>query len=237
MRELREVRRVPGRIDYNKNRRLEIKLPVAGAVTSVLVQLGQRVKTGDRLAILTSTEVGLARAEVEAAEADLQLALKESEWSTQISDNLAELGELLANHPDMKTVEVKFDDRTLGTHRDHVLSAYSKMLVAKTIQERTESVVSTGGVSGLIGEQRRSDREVAEAQFKSVLEQSMFDASQQQLRAEAASDSAKRQLEVRRQKLELLIGPFAEVSAVGPNGASCELVLRRRWTGWSRSGG
>jgi len=225
-RELCETRRVPGRIQYNQNRRLDVKLPVAGVVVSVLVQPGQRVKSGDHLALLASTEVGLARAEVTTAAAELDLANREAEWASQVSGNLAELAEQLAGHPEMSAIERDFDQRTLGSHRDLVLSSYSKLLVAQQVADSTESVAATGGVSGLLARERKSAREVAAAQFKSALEQSLFDASQDKVRTAAARESARQRVAVREQNLKLLLGPYAEISGESRDAASSELVLR-----------
>jgi multidrug efflux pump subunit AcrA (membrane-fusion protein) len=228
-RELREVRRVPGKIGYNTARRIEIKLPVGGVLTSLLAQQGQRVKQGQRLAVLTSAEVGLARTEVVSAEAEVELARKESLWADNIATNLADLQELLASEPAMTVVEKQFDDRLLGDHRDRVLSAYSKLLAAQRIWKSTEEVASSGGVSGILAEERRSAREVSAAHFKSALEQSLFDAAQQQTRANAALQRAVQLLSVGHQKLQLMLGPFAEIarpSGDAPQNATlCELNL------------
>jgi cobalt-zinc-cadmium efflux system membrane fusion protein len=228
--ELRTIRRVPGKIGYNTARRIEIKLPVGGVVTRLLAQQGQSVKQGERLAILTSAEVGLARTEVVSAEGEVELARKENAWANEIATNLAALRELLSGKPEIPTIEKEFDERVLGDHRDRVLSAYSKYLAAERIWASTQSVSGSGGVSGIIVEERRSARDVAAAQFKSALEQSLFEASQQQTRAKAALVRAEQLLSVSQQKLQLMLGPFAkiEVSATSdPQDAKlCELSLR-----------
>jgi RND family efflux transporter MFP subunit len=228
--ELHKVRRVPGKIGYNTARRIEIKLPVGGVVTRLLVQQGQPVKQGERLAILTSAEAGLARTEVVSAEAEVELARKENAWANDVSTNLAALEKLLADEPEMTAIEAQFDDRVLGDHRDRVLSAYSKFLAAERIWKSTESVASSGGVSGILVEERRSARDVAAAQFKSALEQSLFEASQQHTRAKAALMRAAQLLAVSEQKLQLMLGPFAQIEAAAtetsPDAGLCELSLR-----------
>ncbi len=226
MQELHDVRRVPGRIGYNTSRRISVKLPVGGVLKNVLVQQGQNVKRGDTLAVLTSTEVGMARTEVVSAEANVELARKESQWADEIAANVDALRKLLKDEPEMKVVEREFGDRLLGPHRESVLPAYSKLLVARKIAESTDSVVATGGVSGIIAEERHSSREVAAAQFKSALEQSLFDSSQQRIRADAALERAQRVLSVTNQKLDLLLGQFAEVSPTQQDDTICELILR-----------
>ncbi len=112
---IQETRRVPGRIGYNPARRLELKVPVAGVVKQVLAGPGQPIHGGDRLAVLTSVEVGLARDAVIKSEADVQLAQKDSSWADQISDNLADLLKLLDTNPTMPYAESHFRDGCWAT--------------------------------------------------------------------------------------------------------------------------
>ncbi len=224
--EIQETRRVPGKIGYNTGKRIEVKLPVTGVLTQVSVQPGQQVKHGDRLAVITSTEVGLARAEVVAADAEVELARKASAWADEVSENLSNLAELLHGKPDMDTIEAKFLGRRLGEHRNQVLSAYSKLLMTQRVAASSDALAEGGGISGLVVQERRSNREVAAAQFTSVLEQSLFESSQQQRRAKAALEQANRLLSVARQKLKLLIGPYAEIVVNPQDDSLCELIVR-----------
>ncbi len=229
--DIQETRRVPGKIGYNTGKRLEVKLPVAGVLSKVSVQPGQTVKQGDQLAVITSTEVGLARSEVVAAEAEVELARRHSAWSDEITDNLRGLAELLAAKPEMDVVEKQFSGRRLGDHRDLVLSAYSKLLMTQKVATSSDAVAASGALSGLVVQERRSNREVAAAQFTSALEQSLFESSQQQGRAKATLEQAQRLLSVARQKLKLLLGPYAELATGEHDDALCELIVRAPMSG------
>lgn len=229
--DIQETRRVPGKIGYNTNKRLEVKLPVAGVLTKIFVQLGQTVKQGDQLAVITSTDVGLARSEVVAAEAEVDLARKASAWSDEIADNLRDLAEVLATRPEMDLVEKQFTGRRLGDHRDLVLSSYSKLLMTQKVAASSDAVASSGALSGLVVQERRSNREVAAAQFTSALEQSLFESIQRQGRAKATLQQAERLLAVARQKLELLLGPYVDLDAGQHHDALCELIVRAPMNG------
>lgn len=56
-----DVLRVPGLIDFDRQRMARIGAPVTGRVTDITVSLGQTVKSGDVLARLHSTELGSAQ--------------------------------------------------------------------------------------------------------------------------------------------------------------------------------
>jgi cobalt-zinc-cadmium efflux system membrane fusion protein len=224
--EIREVRRVPGKIGYNASQRIEVVLPVPGVVTQVLVQQGDTVHRGTPLAVLTSTEVGLARTELAAAEAEVALARQASAWASEVAASLERLAQALVGNPPMAEVERQFDDSRLGQHRERVLSAYSKLLLAEKSAASSDSVAASGALSGLIIQERRSAREVATAQFKAALEQSRFEAAQQQGRAQAELNRAEHLLTVAQQKLKLLLGPLAEVSPAEQDSTLCQLTVR-----------
>lgn len=224
--DIQETRRVPGKIGYNVGKRLEVKLPVAGVLSKIFVQPGQAVQRGDQLAVIVSTEVGLARNEVVAAEADVKLARQTSDWAEEINGNLHQLAEMLATKPEMDAVEKGFQNRRIGEHRDVVLSAYSKLLMTQRVAASSDAVASSGALSGLVVQERRSNREVAVAQFTSVLEQSLFESSQEQSRAKAALEQSIRLLAIARQKLALLLGPYAEIAPNQQDDTLCELIIR-----------
>jgi RND family efflux transporter MFP subunit len=107
-----------------------------------------------------------------------------------------------------------------------VLSAYSKYVFALRVSEDTDALAKNGSLSQRLVQERTSAREVATAYFKGVCEQSRFDALQQQRRKRADLEHAQRVLAVERQKLQLLLGPFTEISNETQDKTICELVLK-----------
>ena len=226
-RELQDVRRVPAKLGYNLSRRLELKVPASGVVKQVVAEPGQRVRKGDALALLSSIEVGLARDEVIGADAEMQIAQRESQWAARVADNLETLLAQLEQRPELKAVEQRFQDKVLGDHRDKIVSAYSKLLLTDHVSRDTDALAIKGAISDRLVQERTSNREVAAAYFKSVCEQSKFDAAQHRSKTQAALEHAERVLAVSRQKLKLLVGPYAEVSSASNDDAEpCELTLR-----------
>ncbi|HEX3870212.1 MAG TPA: efflux RND transporter periplasmic adaptor subunit [Pirellulales bacterium] len=224
--EVQQEVRVPGKIGYNASRRLEIKLPAGGVVKHVRVMPGEEVKEGDELAILTSVEVGLARDEVDRYQADVHLAQHEYDWNHQIATNLKTLLTMLDQRPEVSDVESQYKDRVLGDHRGSILSAYSKLLLAERIWSNTESMLARGAISERLVQERKSDREVTTAHYASVCEQARFDAHHKEDQTRANLEHAERVLAVSRQRLRLLLGPFAEIADSAEDSTICELVLR-----------
>jgi cobalt-zinc-cadmium efflux system membrane fusion protein len=218
--------RVPGRVGYNASRRLEVKMPVEGVVTQVLVRPGQAVKQGDTLAILSSVEVGLARDGLVNSEAEAALARRDRDWAVEVAQNLELLEERLQGKPSIADIESEFRGRRLGDHRDKVLSAYSKMLLAEATLKASESLGASGALAEITLRQRRSEKEIAAANFAGICEQSRFDAAQRSAAAQAKLDHAERLIAVNHEKLRLQLGPFAELSDRPTVGAPCEVVLR-----------
>lgn len=224
VRMLQDERRVPGRIGYNESRRLEVRMPVDGLVSQVLVTPGDVVKKGDRLAILSSVAVGLARDEIVKAEADCAIARRERDWAAEIAANLESLHAALQSHPPVEEIEREYQDRPLGNHRDKIVSAYSRYLFAEGTYRSSESL--TGALPGNTIRERRSDKEVARASFLGICEQSRFEAAQRRDLAQANLEHAERLVAVNRQKLRLHLGPFAELSSAPADATLCEVVLQ-----------
>jgi cobalt-zinc-cadmium efflux system membrane fusion protein len=181
--------------------------------------------------MLTSVDVGMVRDSVIKAEADVELARKESDWATEISQNLDDLIKLLGRTPEVTYVEKHFEDKLLGDHREKVLSAYSKYLFAKRSAADTTAMNESGAISSRLVQERNSAREQTVAGFEATCEQSKFDAQQHRLRMLAALQHTERLLAVERQKLQLLLGPFAEILPTADDKALCELVLRAPLSG------
>jgi multidrug efflux pump subunit AcrA (membrane-fusion protein) len=63
-REFAGKRKVPGQVEYDHNRHLELRSPANAVVQTILVDPGQQLRAGDALVLLRSSEIGLARDQV-----------------------------------------------------------------------------------------------------------------------------------------------------------------------------
>lgn len=204
---LRGTRTVSGTIQYDTARHLDVRAPVNCVVKKSLVSPGQWVQKDERLASLTSAEVGLARNELLKSEAELRLANLQNEWAVQTHANLADLLALLKQRPAIEDVEKEFEGKLLGDHRDTLITAYSQYLLATSVATRTETLQSQGIISGRTSDERASQREVMAANFKAMCEQAGFESKRDSQLAAAELDAAEREVEVSRDRLSVLIGP------------------------------
>jgi RND family efflux transporter MFP subunit len=205
-RSIRSDATVPGRLMHDAARRLAITAPVDCVVQEVLVRPGQQVSQGDRLVIVASPEVGLARDQVARAMDDLRLAQRESENADEILANVKSLLAQLEQSPAPAAVLKEFSAKRLGIRREHVLAAYSKMLLAKAAVDDTGAAATTGALSRRVIQQRQSDYEVAAAGFESQRETTLFESQQARDKAAAALSQEDRLLRVAQGRLKRLLG-------------------------------
>src|SRR5579872_3615114 len=211
-RELQQVRTVPGQLEYRAVRRVELKAPVDSVVEEVRVKPADSVKQGTRLALLTSPDVGLARAELEKSESDLVIANRALEWAEAITGNLEDLLKFLRDKPRPEAVEQEFDEKLLGNHRHSILPAYSRYRLAERLWESAKT--ATTALPEKLIRERESAREVSKEEFLSICEQSRFDAIQSREKARQNREYARRLVDVSQQKLRTLLGAFSEVASV-----------------------
>lgn len=210
---LQPMRTVPGRIDYNGLRRVEVRVAVDAVVRQVLVKPGDPVEQGTRLASLDSTEIGLVRAEVERNQSDLRLTEQEVEFADEVAGNLESLLEALRKDPRPMAIEKLFEGKLLGDHRQAVLSSYSRYVLADEMWRDIQPLIERGSIAIQVAKQRDADRQVAHEDYLSVCEQSWFDAKQERGRARSKRDYARRLVDVSRQKLQSMLGAFSQLVA------------------------
>lgn len=203
---MHHVHTVPGRVHYDDTRHVEIKAATDGVLTRILVKPGDQVTAGQTLAILSSPEVGTARADVLQRLSELELARKSFEWTRQTSEHVAELIAAIESGRPMKELEEEFRERRLGEYRGTLLSAYSRYVLTNKLAERVTSAAESGAVSSRTVIERTSERESAEEILKAELEQSSFDTQRASESAQAQLQDCQRRYDIARQHLTTLLG-------------------------------
>ncbi len=170
---------VPGRIEVNADRRIEIRPRAPGVVREVHVLLGQNVKRGDRLVTLDSPDVGTARLNLRARQRELNTARIEGEWKSQVAATVALLIPEIRKGTDPSVIAKEFGDKPLGMYRGSLLQAYAEFDIAAHEEEKTAGLRS----QDIIGEHpavvARHTREGLQAKLYATIEQVKFDAAQE----------------------------------------------------------
>ena len=204
-RELQSVRIVPGRIEYDATRHVQIKAPFDGLIRRIDVKVGDRVTDGQVMAIVDSPELGERRSDVLLRETDLQQAVNEHDWWHSIQENLEELLARLKRPQDIRQLEQDFADKLLGDYRQQILAAYSRMKLAEKLSANVKPAGETGAVSVRLVLELGSARDTTTAEYSAACEQATFDVKQKHVKAESAMKDAERRLAVAKQRLRLLV--------------------------------
>ncbi len=195
---------VSGRVQYDDTRHVEIRAATDCIVWKLFVKPGDRVQTGQVLALLSSPEVGTARANVLQRQADLQLAERTAEWERETSDNVLRLIKAIDAHKPLKEVRSEFENRKLGDNRTSLQTAYARSELAQSL------VVNLDRLTSVLPErtiqERINEAEAAQAAVKAVCEQSAFDSRKRCDTAQAAVNDARRRSEIAQQQLTTLLG-------------------------------
>ncbi|MGV3607941.1 MAG: efflux RND transporter periplasmic adaptor subunit [Planctomycetaceae bacterium] len=218
MQPIHESRTVPGTIAYDEGKHLELLAPVDCVVREVLVEPGTQVAQGQPLVVLFSAEVGLARDEVLKREADLAVAKRDQQRASDIAAGVDTILGLLSKKPKLPELEKDIANVLLGDYREKLVVGYSKLLLAQSAAEGTEGLTNIGAISQRIVDERRSNREVAAAQFNSNCETAKFAALQDKEKARASAEQAARLLAVSQEKLATLVGPLAASQSANMDG-------------------
>jgi cobalt-zinc-cadmium efflux system membrane fusion protein len=197
---------VPGRLQYDDQRHVELKSATDGILSKLLVKPGDRVEQGQVLALLSSPEVGTARSDVLHRRAELDLARRTLEFRSQVADSVDTLIRGIEGRQSMKKLEERFRERVLGEFRGRLLGAYSKYLLSQTLESKVTSAAETGAVSSRTVTERTSEREGAEENLKAVCEQSAFDTQREQEQAKANFEDSQRRYDLARHHLNTLLG-------------------------------
>lgn len=201
---------VPGRVQYDDARHVEIRAATDCVVSTILVKPGDRVTAGQILAVLSSPEVGTARANVLQRRTDWKLAERAAEWEIETCGNLANLVKAIDSHKPLKELRAEFQNRKLGDHRATLLTAYARSELAQSLISNLDRL--TAVLPERTVQERLSEAESAQASLAAVCEQSTFDARKRCDTAQAATNDARRRLEIAQQQLTALLGYREEVA-------------------------
>ncbi|HZW31982.1 MAG TPA: efflux RND transporter periplasmic adaptor subunit, partial [Isosphaeraceae bacterium] len=219
---------VPGLIQANADRQVEIRPRAAGIVREVHARLGQTIHRGETLLVLDSPDIGTARLNLRQRQRELVTARFEANWKSEIAGNIAllipELRKGIArrstdvtdahheNHlgheerprDDMATIERRFTDKQLGTYRGTLLQALAEYDIAAHEEEKTASLRNQKivGVHPMLV--ALHTRQGVQAKLEAAIEQVRYDAAQEKRLADQALRQAEAAVIDAAQRLRIL---------------------------------
>ncbi|MCX7422117.1 MAG: efflux RND transporter periplasmic adaptor subunit [Planctomycetia bacterium] len=214
---------VPGRVQYDDTRHIEIKAATDCVLLKVLVKPGDVVKAGQVLAVLTSPEVGTARANFIQRQMDLKLAERSAEWERETCDNVLQLVKEIETRKPLKQLRSEFDSRKLGEAGSSLVTAYARWELAQSAVaglDRTAAVLPERTVR-----ERLNEVEAAQANVKAVCEQSSFESRRRTDTAQFALDDARRRVEIAWQNVAMLLGYREEAANADTKESNTQGIL------------
>ncbi len=224
---------VVGQVRENSDRQVEVRPWASARIREVHVQLGQKVKKGDMLAILDSPEVGKARLDLRARQRELATARFEARWKSQISENVQSLIPALEKYvaddiahrhePDRKeqhdeeaqhqeqgrparneALEMRFAGKDLGAYRGMLLKAFADYEIAVHEEFKNIDLQRQKIVGQHMVVIARHTREGSQAGLTGAIEQARYDSAQERRIAEQMLRQAEAAVVDAAQRLRIL---------------------------------
>jgi RND family efflux transporter MFP subunit len=212
-------------LDYDQDRHVAVKSACEGILTKILVRPGNRVTSGQVVAIVSSPQLGNARSIAAKRLAELKLARTQYQWQKSLCDGVEELVGLIRDGKSPDDIEQRLKNEALGEYREKLVTAYTRSRLATQLAASSRDAASRGAVSGRLQQQRESEQQASEAAVSAVLEQSLFEAKQLCKVSEAKLADAELQLEISLQELNTLLGPAAKKVTVADIGKENSSLL------------
>lgn len=197
---------VPGRVTYDESKHVHLRCATAGTITKILVKPGDQVKKGDLLAVVSSPEIGQSRAAEKQQAAELELLNRALSFQRERRKGIETLTAAIERGDSPEKIRESKTTEQIGAPREALLTAYSKLLLAKSQIRRISSATDSGAIAGRTAAERGSQLESAEAALRGNIEQIVFESNQEVAKATAAVETAHRQLELTRQQTATLMG-------------------------------
>lgn len=206
LQEVPDIRVVPGRLQYDDRRHVKVRVATASVVVQIDVKPGDRVTKGQTLAVISSPELGEARADVLKRKAELTIAQRKYHWEAQIETNLRPLVSAIQKHAAVAELQKQFSSTVLGESREKLFSAYTRFALADSLLKNADSANTAGVLATRTIQERTSERQAAEAALQAACEQATFDAEQHRDQAALIAADAQRRSDISSQHLRTLLG-------------------------------
>ena len=162
----------------NEDRIAHVFPLVEGRVDEVKVRLGDRVKKGDLLVVVQSTEVGRAKLRLYQDRLACELAQAKDRWTQAVTANAETMVRLMRQSTPIDEIVKELKDKPVGEYRERLMSAYIARHRAQKQMERLAPLSRDGSVTGKQLVEAEADLNAARAALESLLEQIQQDTRQ-----------------------------------------------------------
>ncbi|MDA1049381.1 MAG: efflux RND transporter periplasmic adaptor subunit [Planctomycetota bacterium] len=181
---LSQVVQVTGKLALNEDRLPQIYSQVEGLVHEVPVYFGQEVAAGQRLVVIDSQQIGLAKLELIKSRLATRLAEVDYQWQQTVETNVQALIESLRKRVPLAQIEETFLDRDMGDYRSQLVSAYARLHKSQADYERLNDLSEQRITAGKDLLTAQAALEADQATMLALLEQIKFTSSHSRLAAE-----------------------------------------------------
>lgn len=208
--------RVTGQLELNGSRIAHVNSQAEGVVREVCVEIGDTVVAQQVLAYIDSREVGEAKLALVRERLNLRAAEETCQWETAVHDNVMALLTAMQEGIDPEQIEQQFQDRPLGTYREQLVAALTRMKRAAADHQRVHALGQQGVLPGKQALHAQAEHEAAQAAYRALVEQIRFDAQQKLRVAQQRLKEAESAVAICRSQLLILGYDGPAIDAMDP---------------------
>lgn len=190
--------RLTGEVQHDQTTLVSVLPAASGKVVSVKARLGQKVGTGEVLAVIHSGDFGESKAAYLEAHTAAEVAQQEKVRQLAISSALERL---LASAKDQPGSDIPAE--MLGEWKSKLVGAVTRLRQATIVLEREKSLVAKQASSKAELETAEREMQTAQADYAGLLEEIQLNVKLDRLKAENASKLADAKLNAAEQRLHL----------------------------------
>lgn len=216
---------LPGEVSLNQDRLAHIVPRVPGIVREVRKTLGARVRAGDVMAVVESSELGEAKAGYLEKKQQLDLARTDLDRARTVHDNTVKLLEFLKSSPPLESLK-KMKHLDLGENRSALISTYSEVVFSRATYVREKDLFEKKISSGNEYLEAENAYKKAEAEFASARDRISFDIKRSLLETTRAQNIAAFSFRAAERQLHLLGLSDSDVKSLASGKETHEALTR-----------
>lgn len=205
-----------GKVAINEDRVAHIFPLVDGRVDEVKIKLGDKVKQGELLVVVQSTEVGRVMLQLYQDRMQRDFALTKDRWTQMVATNTQHMISLIRAHATLEDIESQLTDHPMGEYREKLMTAFVASYKARKTLERLKPLSESGSITGKQLLDAESEGNASRATLQSLLEQFQQETQQSSAMSAQAVKEMQTRVAVDETHLRILGFKDAELEKVDP---------------------